>query len=106
METLWADLTKEERDAKVATWTREIPLASNGYAPVAQCATTIPASEVRVGDVLMLDRYVSRVTHVQQLGLTGRFGETLPAWHAMHILGDVNILRFPHELVSVIRRSE
>ena len=79
-------------------YTREIPLGFNGYVTVAQPAQRMPASEIRAGDVLLLDGYVSAVQAVRTYHLA-------PNWPLLHIAGDVNVARFPHELVSVIRRT-
>jgi hypothetical protein len=100
------------------TYTREIPLGFNGYVTVAQPSQRITAAELQAGDTLILDGYVSRVSGIRPLDLfTGRdltvkhpghsVVEVLTAatreWPVLHISGDVNVIRFPHELVSVIR---
>ncbi len=77
---------------------REIPLDFNGYVTVAKPATRIPAIEVRPGDILILDSYVSRVNTVDRIDVQPPYG----AW-ACWIKGDINIIRFGHELVSVLR---
>lgn len=84
--------------ATASRYTREIPLGFNGYVVVAQPALRMPASEVKPGDVLVLDGYVSAVRDVRTYNLAA----TGPV---LHIAGDVNIVRYPFELVSVIRAA-
>lgn len=88
-------------------YVREIPLNFNGYAAVAARAEQIPASDVRAGDVLLLDGYVSLVSDVRLLDLANRNGAPINTsegrWAVLHIQGDLNIVRFPQELLSVLR---
>lgn len=102
-------------------FTREVPMDFNGYVPVARQAVRILAVFIEPGDTLLLDGHISRVTHVNVRDLgTGKHllnpGMTVPEivatyasgprWPVLHITGDYNIIRGPHELVSVIRDNE
>lgn len=109
-----------------ARYVREIPMDFNGYVPVARAVAPMPAVEVRPGDILVLAGYISRVDRVRAIDLsTGRDFATIDPglsvaevfakyssgggpqwpvrWPVLHITGDVNIIRFPHEVVSVLR---
>lgn len=76
---------------------RPYPIRWNGYAFGATPAEWMTADQVKPGDVLLLDGYVSTVQAVRPI-LRG-----FPNWEAMHITGDINIIRFPHERLSVLR---
>lgn len=109
--------------ATEARFGRKIPLdVVNGYYPAARPAVRVPAVEVQPGDILVLDGYVSRVSYVNVRDLA-RGGDLAvehpglsvpeivakyaggPRWPVLHITGDVNIVRGPRELVSVIRQD-
>lgn len=88
------------------TWTqtqlervREVPLSSNGYAGVATPALRIPAREVKAGDILLLEDCVSLVHTVDAIDIQPPY-QSMAVW----LRGDLNIIRFPHEMVSVLRR--
>lgn len=83
----WARTMNGARDS--------LPLDFNGYVSVARPAATIPASDVKVGDLLILTGYVSRVTAITRREVKGN-------GYGLHFSGSINIIRFPHEYVSVI----
>lgn len=76
-----------------------IPLHWTGWGVSAQQALSIPARDVVAGDVLILDRFVSRVYQVTIVEKAKEFGECSVVW----IHGDLNIFRGTHELMSVLR---
>lgn len=76
---------------------RPYPIRWNGYAFGAPPAEWMTADQVKPGDVLLLDGYVSTVQAVRPIPLGS------PNWHALHITGDINIIRFAHERLSVLR---
>jgi hypothetical protein len=95
-------------------------MTDTSYGPTAQAALRIPAALVIPGDVLIVEAYVSLVSRVsvRDLSTGADLGVTYPAstvseilelarnanqWPVLHIAGDVNVIRFPHELVSVLR---
>jgi hypothetical protein len=75
----------------------EVPQAFNGYVTVARPAERIMAKDVRVGDVLLVDGYVTQVAYITPI-TTAPMGCT-----GFHFAGTLNVIRGWHELVSVIR---
>lgn len=61
--------TNAPRSTSAPVYTREIPLGFNGYVTVAQPSQRIAAAELRPGDTLILDGYVSRVTNIRVISL-------------------------------------
>jgi hypothetical protein len=84
-------------DTAIALYDLAVPMDFNGYAPVARPAIRLTAAEVQVGDILLLDSFVTKVTAIEKKILMA------PSWYALHIQGSYSIIRFPHETLSVIR---
>ena len=79
------------------------PLDHNGYVPVSRPPLRIPAAEVQPGDVLIADGYITTVSNVRRLFVSPVAGQGEGRWYALHITGHTNIVRFPHETVTVVR---
>lgn len=95
----------EELDAVGDSPPLFVPTRINGNGiAVSQRAERVLAEDVQAGDILLLDGYVSKVTGVNPMNLSWR-GQSAD-WAVLHITGQTNIVRFPHETVSVIRKSE
>jgi hypothetical protein len=77
--------------------TATYPVDFNGYANVARPPLHIPASEVEVGDVVVVDGWLSKVVAIDryQLGTTGI--------RCVHIQGPLNLVRAAYEPVTVLR---
>lgn len=91
-------VTKNEDGTYSATY----PLDYNGYVTVARPAERVRADQVQAGDILLLDGYISQITLVTPMNLNGP-REAVNPWTVLHIAGAVNIVRFPHEVVTVLR---
>jgi hypothetical protein len=76
-----------------------VPTLFNGYVSVAQLAVLVPAGEVRRGDIVINGNCVVEVHEdARTLGpLPGHGGL------AVFIAGTMNLLRFPHEHLFVVR---
>lgn len=85
------------------TYTDTYPLDFNGYVTVSRPFERITADEVQAGDLLVLDSGLSRVTAVTEYNVGAANGDRLLNWPILHIAGATNIIRFPHEVVTVLR---
>jgi hypothetical protein len=82
----------------------ETPSAFRLFPAKGAAARRIMAQEVERGDLLLLDGFISAVTGVNELVLAyPHHPQATSNWRVLHITGSVNIVRFPHEYVSVIR---
>lgn len=71
----------------------------NGYVAIARPALRLRAQDVQVGDVLLLDGYVTRVDEIDR-------EKTPCGCDVFHFKGALNVFRGWHETVSVIRPTE
>lgn len=76
-----------------------VPQDFNGHVVVARPAQRIPARDVKVGDVLLLDGYVTRVDYIDR-------EESGCGCTVFHFHGSYNVFRGWHEIVSVIRPTD
>ena len=82
--------------AEDRAYTESYPLDFNGYVAVSRPFIRIPASEVRRGDLLILDSGLSKVSYVTPYTLDNGVA-------VVHIQGPTNVVRADYETVTVLR---
>jgi hypothetical protein len=79
--------------------TNTYPVDFNGYVVVARPLLKITANQVKAGDLVITDGYISKIHSVNSVAIAGH-GD------GIELNGELNMIRFPHEIVTVLRREE